>query len=111
MAIFCCFEVFPVRLSQKFQVRARKSPIRSVFPEYFSVPYDYAQATGTDPEILKRSGALCRLPCLADEENFRFQMVLKGQNNDRSYKSLAKYFYQHYQIFSFSNEHNTNNFF
>ena len=75
MAIFCCFEVFPVRLSQKFQVRARKSPIRSVFLEYFSVPYDYAQATGTDPEILKRSVALCRLPCLADEENFRFQMV------------------------------------
>ena len=73
MAIFCCFEVFPVRLSQKFQVKARKSPIRSVFPEYFSV--DYAQATGTDPAILKRGGALCRPPYLADEENFRFEMV------------------------------------
>ena len=28
--------------------------------------------TGADAEILKRSGALCRPPQLADEENFRF---------------------------------------
>ena len=31
--------------------------------------------TGADPEILKKGGALCRPPWLADEENFRFQMV------------------------------------
>ena len=31
--------------------------------------------TGVDPEILKRRGALYQPPCLADEENFRFQMV------------------------------------
>ena len=31
--------------------------------------------TEADPEILKRGGALCRPPWLADEENFRFQMV------------------------------------
>ena len=30
---------------------------------------------GADPEILKRGGALCRPPWLADEESFRFQMV------------------------------------
>ena len=30
---------------------------------------------GADPEILKRGGALCRSPWLANEENFRFQMV------------------------------------
>ena len=34
---------------------------------------------------------------LADEENVRFQMVQKGQNNDTF---MAKYFYQHFQIFS-----------
>ena len=28
-----------------------------------------------DPEILKKGGALCRPPWLADEENFRFQIV------------------------------------
>ena len=28
-----------------------------------------------DTEILKRGGALCGPPWLADEENFRFQMV------------------------------------
>ena len=55
---------------------------------------------GAGPEILKRSGALCRPPWLADEENFRFQMVEKGQNHVRNYKFLAKYFYQHFQIFS-----------
>ena len=31
--------------------------------------------TGADPEILKSGGALCQQPWLADEENFRFQMV------------------------------------
>ena len=31
--------------------------------------------TGADPEDLKRHGALCQPPWLADEENFRFQMV------------------------------------
>ena len=30
---------------------------------------------GADPEILKRGGALCWPPWLADEEKFRFQMV------------------------------------
>ena len=33
------------------------------------------ELTGADPEILKRGGALCRPPWLADEDNFRFQMV------------------------------------
>ena len=30
---------------------------------------------GTDPEILKKGGAPCRPPWLADVENFRFKMV------------------------------------
>ena len=30
---------------------------------------------GTDPEIFKKEGALCRPPFLVDEENSRFQMV------------------------------------
>ena len=30
---------------------------------------------GTDPEILKRRGTLCRPPYLTKDENFRFQMV------------------------------------
>ena len=30
------------------------------------------QKSGADPEILKRRGALCRPPWLADEENFTF---------------------------------------
>ena len=31
--------------------------------------------SGVDPEILKRGGALCGPPWLADKENIRFQMV------------------------------------
>ena len=38
-----------------------------------------------------QGGALCRAPCLAEEKNFKFQMVYKGQNNVRNYKFLAKY--------------------
>ena len=30
---------------------------------------------GVDPEILNREDALCQPPWLANEENFRFQMV------------------------------------
>ena len=51
-------------------------------------------SSGADPEILKRGDALCRPPRLADEENVRFQMVCKGQNNIRSCKFSAKHFYQ-----------------
>ena len=47
---------------------------------------------GADSDILKMGGALCLPPWLDDEENFRFQMVLK--------KILAKYFFQYFQIFS-----------
>ena len=66
---------------------------------------------------------LCRPPRLATEENFRFQMVWKGQNNVRNYKFWAKYFYQYFQFFSIfiyneslpmksylNNEHSTNKF-
>ena len=55
--------------------------------------------TRRDPDILNKLGALCRPPWLADEENFRVQMVLKGQNNVRNYKFLANYFFQYFQIF------------
>ena len=44
-----------------------------------------------DPEVLKRDSTL---------KNIRGQMVQKGQNNVRNYKFSAKYFYQHFQIFS-----------
>ena len=40
--------------------------------------------SGVDSEILKRRGALCQLPWLTNEKTFRFQMVLKGQNNVRN---------------------------
>ena len=49
---------------------------------------------------MKRGGALCQAPWLTEEENFRFQIVKKCQSNVRNYKLLAKYFYQHFQIFS-----------
>ena len=42
----------------------------------------------------------CRPPWLAGEENFRFQMVLKGQNNVQNSKFFLKYLYQYFQIFS-----------
>ena len=58
-----------------------------------------APLSGADPEILERGGALYRPTWLMYEENFRFQMVWKGQNNVRNYKFSAKYFYQHFQIF------------
>ena len=39
--IFRCFDVFSVRPPQKFQVQAKISTIRPVFPDYLSVSYDY----------------------------------------------------------------------
>ena len=53
-----------------------------------------------DPEILKRGGALCRPPGLADRENSRFQFVWECQNNVINHKFLEKYFYLDFQIFS-----------
>ena len=47
---------------------------------------------GESRDFEEGEGAICRPPWLADEENFRFQMVSKGQNNVRNYKFLAKYF-------------------
>ena len=35
--------------------------------------------SGANPEILKKGGALCRLPWLADEENFRFRSSKKAK--------------------------------
>ena len=56
--------------------------------------------SGMDPKILKRGGALCWSLWLAEEDNFRFQMIYKGQNNVTNYKFFAKYLYHHFQIFS-----------
>ena len=39
---FRCFDVFPVRPPQKFQVQAKIPTIRPLFPDYLSVSYDYA---------------------------------------------------------------------
>ena len=70
--------------------------LSSIFPS----SAELMTSSGADPEILKRGGALCRPPWLADEEIVRFQMVYKGQNNFRSCKFSAKHFYQCSQIFS-----------
>ena len=40
-AISRCFDVFPVRASQKFQVQVKMSTLWPVFPDYLSVSYDY----------------------------------------------------------------------
>ena len=60
--------------------------------------------TGTDPEILKR-GALCRPPWLVAEENFRFQIVCKGQNNfGEMFLSLFLNFLHFYIQWKFADE-------
>ena len=56
--------------------------------------------SGADPEILKRGDALFRPPWLTNEDNFRFKMVWKVQNNVTDYQFYIKYFNQHFQIFS-----------
>ena len=38
---FCCFDGFPVRPNQKFQVQAKIPTIRPVFLDHFSVSYNY----------------------------------------------------------------------
>ena len=43
-AIFCCFDVFPVRPHQTFQVQTKTLTIQHVFPDYFYVFYDYTKA-------------------------------------------------------------------
>ena len=40
--IFCCLNVFSVRPLQIFQVQSKISTMRPVFPDYFSVFYEYA---------------------------------------------------------------------
>ena len=39
-AFFCCFDVFPVRLPQEFQVRAKISTLWPVFWSYLSVSFN-----------------------------------------------------------------------
>ena len=39
---FRCFDVFPIRPSQKFQVQAKIPKIRPLFPDNLSISYDYA---------------------------------------------------------------------
>ena len=41
VAIFRCFDVCSVRPPQIFQVQAKISTVRPVFPDYLSVSYDY----------------------------------------------------------------------
>ena len=67
---------------------------------FYSLYYYHHYDLWADTEILKSGGAICQPPWLAYEENFRFQMVQKGQNNFRNYKFLAKYFYQYFQMFA-----------
>ena len=52
-AIFRCFDLFPVRPSQKFQVQAKISTIRSVFPDYFSVSFNYVENLSIKPILAK----------------------------------------------------------
>ena len=47
----------------------------------------------------EKRGAVCRPPWLSDEENFRFQIVLKGQNNVTNYNFLVKHYFPYFQIF------------
>ena len=54
----------------------------------------------------EKGGTLCRPPWLTDEENSRFQMVKKGQNNVRNY-FLTNYFYQHFQTLSIFTYYNS----
>ena len=49
-------------------------PLTTIFKNCFN-ERKFSTNSGADPEILKRGGALCRPLRLADEENFRFQMV------------------------------------
>ena len=48
--------------------------------------------------VVLKGDALCWAPLLEEEENFRFEMVQKHQNNVRNYKFLAKYFFQYFQF-------------
>ena len=57
------------------------------------------ESPGANPEILKRSGALCRPPQWSWKKILGFTWSKKAKNNVRNYKFLAKYF-QHFQIFS-----------
>ena len=45
-AIFCCFDVRPLKPPQKFQVQAKISTIPPVFPDYLSISYDYGLIYG-----------------------------------------------------------------
>ena len=41
VAIFCCFGVRSVRPPQIFQVQAKISTVRPIFPDYLSISYDF----------------------------------------------------------------------
>ena len=48
VAIFRCFDVCSVWPPQIFQVQAKISTVRSVFPDYLSVSYDYGYHCSND---------------------------------------------------------------
>ena len=52
-AIFCYFDVFPVRPHQTFEVQTKIVTIRHVFPDYFYVSYDYTKAVAQRCSIKK----------------------------------------------------------
>ena len=56
-AIFRFFDLFTVRPSQKFQVQAKISTIRSVFPDYLSVSFNYVENLSITP-ILAKLGSI-----------------------------------------------------
>ena len=43
VVIFCCFGVGSVRPPHIFQIQAKISTVRVVFPDYLSVSYDYGE--------------------------------------------------------------------
>ena len=59
VAIFRCFDVCSVRPPQIFQVQAKVSTVRLVFPDYLSVSYDYA---AVENEISKGSNLVKKTP-------------------------------------------------
>ena len=57
--------------------------------------------SGANPEILKRREAPCLPPWLADEENLGFRWSKKTKITLQT-KSLAKHFFQYFQIFIYN---------
>ena len=84
-AIFCCFDVCHVKPPQKFQVQAKISTIRSVFPDIF--PFLMTMVSFTDVFFF---WYLLKLLLFRISQGYSFLIYIKKNRSSHPYMFLGK---------------------